>query len=226
MFGIRTRLNRLRLDRAAISDARRLRAAHPELVPSETHWEIIQAGLSTPYRIYVSTVSTPGMAVSLPTAIYLYHLCCATRPASVLDLGSGFSSYVLRRYARFEDQSVTTTSVDDDDEWLTRTADFLRQHDSEADGLRVWSEYQASAEVLKHDLVFHDLASGELREATMAFAIQQLSPRGVVVFDDAQHLGVRERMHAEAARVGLELFSLRMRTLDELGRWAVLGVKP
>jgi hypothetical protein len=45
----------------------------------------------------------------------------------VLALGSGFSSYVLRRYAAQDNRGVVT-SVDDSAEWLSVTKNFLLDH--------------------------------------------------------------------------------------------------
>jgi predicted O-methyltransferase YrrM len=224
MIGIRTRLSTIRLNHGGRVDVDRLLAAHPALVPSETEWATLSAELLPAYDTYVANVSTPGMAVSLETAAYLYHLCRATSATSVLDLGSGFSSYVLRRYASEAPHPVTVTSVDDDPEWLERTADFLREWGCDSKKLVKWPEYQALP-TGPHRVVFHDLARGELRETAMRLATDQVSPDGVIVFDDAQHLGHRHRMYAEGSRAGLQLYSLRQRTLDSIDRWAVLGVR-
>lgn len=118
---------------------------------------------------------------------------------------------------------MAVTSVDDDPLWLERTADFLRQYGCNVDALVEWAEYRASP-TGPHSVVFHDLAMGELREDAMRLAATQVSAGGVIVFDDAQHTGHRERMYAEAARAGLHTYSLRQRTLDPIDRWAILGV--
>jgi hypothetical protein len=61
----------------------------------------------------------------------------------------------------------------------------------------------------------------------MRLAVSLVGSGGVIVFDDAQHRGHRDRMYAEGSAAGLDLYSLRSWTLDSLGigRWAVLGVR-
>ncbi|MDP2727812.1 MAG: hypothetical protein Q8P59_09750, partial [Dehalococcoidia bacterium] len=51
------------------------------------------------YGQYTSRVSIDYMAVSLELSAFLMVLCERFRPSSILDLGSGFSSFVFRYYA-------------------------------------------------------------------------------------------------------------------------------
>src|SRR3954465_3301879 len=99
MLGVRTQLRSSRADLAGRIDAVRLAAAHPRLVPKHTEWASLQAGLRAIHQAYIERVCAAGMAVLMETATYVRHLCRATSATSVLDLGSSFSSYVLRRYA-------------------------------------------------------------------------------------------------------------------------------
>lgn len=222
MFGIRNRLLRRSLDAEGRADVKRLLADHPAFVPNDRAWSEIDAELRPAYDDYVMSVSPAYMAASLETSIYLFHLCQATRATSVLDLGSGFSSYVFRRYAQEAGESVTVTSVDTEEQWLLHTSAFLDKHRCAADGLVTWADYQ-SAPTGPHDVVFHDLASGDVREAAMSFATKQVSDRGAIVYDDAHHQGHRDRMFAEGTGAGLKLYSLRTRTLDSFQRWSVMG---
>lgn len=223
MLGIRTRLHQMHLDVVGHKDLLRLKRSHRLLVPSESEWEGLRRDLLPAYEDYVANVSTPGMAASLETSLYLYCLCRALAARSVLDLGSGFSSYVLRRYAHEAPHEVAVTSVDDDPAWLSRTEDFLRRHGCATGGLMEWTAYRAGP-TGPHGVVFHDLAGGEVRDAAMRFAVGQVSRNGVIVFDDAHDDGLRQRMYAEGSKGALELYSLRGRTADSIGRWAVLGV--
>src|SRR5437870_128740 len=48
------------------------------------------------YREYVSMISSETMCISLELASFLLAICDFCRPRRVVDLGSGFSSVVLR----------------------------------------------------------------------------------------------------------------------------------
>jgi predicted O-methyltransferase YrrM len=187
------------------------------MVPTDLPFET----LATLYDRYVRDVSSPHMAASWESARYLRELCEAVGARRVLDLGSGFSSVVLRDYAASK-RDVAVVSVDDSPEWLERTRDFLSEHSYATDELQVWSDF-AVAPGEPFDLVFHDLASGALRESAMSVAVRCLAPRGVIVFDDAHHSGHRRAAERTAREAGLATYSLYRWTRDGIGRFAMLG---
>ena len=55
--------------------------------------------LGPSYIDYVFTVSGAEHAISLPLGAFVLTACETLGPTAAIDLGSGFSSYVLRRYA-------------------------------------------------------------------------------------------------------------------------------
>lgn len=216
------RARAVRLDLDARRDVRRLRAAAPYLWPAEEALDRVRAALEPAYSDYVDTVSDPSWALSLETAAYLGFVCDVLRPTRLLDTGSGFSSFVFRRYANDAHHTrVDVVSVDDDPAWLARTAAFLRRHRLPTDRLVTWPSELVGTGC--YDLVCHDLASGALRDSSMGPVLRCVArPRGVVVIDDAHVHGPHARREARTA--GLTLFSLRDRTLDRFGRFALLGL--
>jgi predicted O-methyltransferase YrrM len=156
------------------------------------------------------------MAASLETSALLFALCRTAGVSSAIDFGSGFSSYVLRSWAAEAGGAVA--SVDDDPAWLGRTSEFLRARGLSLEGLYLWPSTPSRT----YDLVFHDLAAGALREASMSTAVQ--ASKRLVVFDDAQHRGHRAAMTA-TARGRFRIFSLRRFTLDATRRYAALAVR-
>lgn len=216
MFGIRTRITRARHRLEGRRDAGHLERIDLRLRPSRAELAAIAEELRPPYERYVRDVSESGMAASLETSCYLAHLCRAFAPASACDLGSGFSSYVLRRYAQ------SAVSVDDSPEWLERTGQFLAAEGMPLGGLLSWDQIRTSTSRFR--IVLHDLAGGEVREATMPDAVRLLDASGVIVLDDAQHDGHRARMRQVAREKGLRLFSLHALTVDSIGRWSIVGV--
>ena len=90
----------------------------------------------------VAPVPLPGVTFSRSpkpptpfpsTAVFLRVLCREIGPAAVLDLGSGFSSFVLRSYD--DGGGARVTSVDDSETWLARTAQFLESRGVPTDQL-------------------------------------------------------------------------------------------
>ena len=67
----------------------------PKLADIAPEVERAADGLRDEYERYTSTVSIPEAAVSLETAALLVVLCRRLNVRTALDLGSGFSSWVL-----------------------------------------------------------------------------------------------------------------------------------
>ena len=142
--------------------------------------------LAPPHRQYVSTVSAPEWAVSLETAALLHGICTLLQPCAVLDLGSGFSSYTLRRFARDAARPCTVHSVDEDAGWLARTRDFLALHGLAGEGTFTWREFQArTAE--RYDVILHDMGRIALRIEALPSALALASADGLVVLDDMNY---------------------------------------
>lgn len=201
-------------------DARRLLRDHPRLVPPAG--AAVGSELLPYYEQYVAEVSSPDHAISWESVRYLFHLCTATRPKRALDLGSGFSSYLLRQYAASAGEPVEVVSVDDSEEWMPRTRRFLAAQGHHDGQLRLWSDFVANPGQ-DFDVIFHDLAGGELRNSASSFAARLLSPRGLIVFDDAHHSGHRRAARDAGRTAGLATYSLRRWTGDSYGRFAMLG---
>lgn len=197
-------------------DARQLRRLIP-LFPSGKNISCATEDLRPAYNRYVATVSSVGMAASLQTSAVLLALCRSGRLTSAADFGSGFSSYVLRLWAR--ESGCEVFSIDDDPAWLLRTEQFLATQYVSSSDLCLWPDVPQRT----FELVFHDLSSGTQREAAMPVALNASSR--FVVFDDAHHKGHRRAMASTCASVPAKLYSLRSTTLDRLHRYAMLAVR-
>ena len=171
---------------------------------------------------YVAEVSTVDWAVSLETASYLLWLIRRLKPTSLLDTGSGFSSYVFRRYQREEQESrVAVVSVDDSPEWLEATRTFLKNHQLSTDGVMSVVEFERLTDA-SFDFVFHDIASKELRVAMLPALLATARPEAPIVVDDGQSQQVREGVRDAVRGTDRRYYSLRLYTLDEIERFALL----
>jgi predicted O-methyltransferase YrrM len=203
---------------------RRLTTLGPQLAPLPAEWHELRDAIAPAYDRYVNEVSAPGYAASLEASTLLYHVCRVIRARSALDLGSGFTSYVLRRYAREAPYDVDVVSVDSDPDWLTKTADFLRENDCSAAGLVTWEHFQSLEPVQAHDVVFHDL-HGDLREDATPLVIAHVAPSGVIMVDDTQRVTLRRRVLDEGFAAGFTFYDVRDWTVDSIGRWSLLGAR-
>jgi predicted O-methyltransferase YrrM len=179
-----------------------------------------EAALSAPYERYTQTISTPVMALSLELAGTLDALCNMLRARCVADLGSGFSSYVFRRYAA-RGEATVVVSVDADSDWLTRTRDFLELEGLSAHELVGWDAF-VTAQYPAFDLVLDDLGDLQRRIDTIPRVLELVRPAGFIVFDDFHKPNVRSAVLRACRAGGHEAMSLRSGTLDEFGRYACL----
>ena len=142
-------------------DADRLQARFSFLAGYSQQAETIRRRLLPAYRAYTATISPDPIAISLELAVFLYVICEATNPSTLLDLGSGFSSYVFRSYAKSKDKfsAPVTYSVDDSTEWLDETRRFLQHHDCDCHNLWTWDEF------VKHDRPSFDLVLQDMGDS-------------------------------------------------------------
>jgi predicted O-methyltransferase YrrM len=205
-------------------DALRLSRNDHRFVPTRVRpiWMRAKYQLLPAWSDYVANVSTVDWAVSLESATYLLWLIRGMRPVYLLDTGSGFSSYVFRRYQQEErEHRVVVVSVDDSPEWLETTREFLRDHELSTDELMTLAEFEERADKA-FDFVFHDLAGEGLRVTMLPHLLSAVRPDAPIVVDDAHFENVLRGARNALRGTRRQLYSLRNYTLDELGRFALL----
>lgn len=181
--------------------------------------------LAEPYEEYCSTVSSPVWAVSPQTAAMMHALCTLLRPRSVLDLGSGFSSFALRRYCRDENGSCTVHTVDDDAQWLERTREFLVKGGLPIDGTYVWNSFQEHARP-PYDLILHDMGRMNTRLETLPRVLGLTNADGLVVLDDMHKPEYAPHALERCSGAGFVVCPLPTTTLDSMGRYAAFAFRP
>jgi predicted O-methyltransferase YrrM len=156
-------------------------------------------------------------------SVFLTTMCEQVRPRTILDLGSGFSSYVFRRYAHGVEQGEQPVvySVDESGRWLEKTHAFLRRHELDDPNLSTWSEFQATNPP-PFDLVLYDLATLEVRVKLLPAVLNFCRPGGLIVIDDIHVPGYRRAIRRSLDRSAARNFSLRAFTRKRL-RYAYLA---
>jgi predicted O-methyltransferase YrrM len=173
------------------------------------------------YKAYLQRVSNSVYVISFETACMLYGLCTVMRPATILDLGSGFTSAAFRTYAKTASHQCTVHSVDDDPQWLDRSLEFLAAEKLATDNVMLWPAFIASGG--SYDLVLHDFGSNvATREQSLATAIERRATNGVLVLDDMQLEPYATHARNVCRTLGLHCVDLRELTLDSFGRYATL----
>jgi predicted O-methyltransferase YrrM len=170
---------------------------------------------------YVATVSDSAHAISLELARFILEVACEEHAERLLDLGSGFSSYVLRAYAAGVSGAVVW-SVDDDPAWLEKTRAYLVSEGVSTEHLYVWSEFLTLSDNLAgtFDLVLHDLGTVRSRHGTVRPVLRLVRPTGALVFDDIDVAAYRRHVQSELDAAGTKHVDVRNRTLDARNRYS------
>ena len=163
------------------------------------------------------------MAASLEVCVLLLALARAQRPARVLDLGSGFSSFVTRSFAREAGGACRVTSVGDSAEWLGRTRVFLGKRGVPTDDMLTWEAFRGTASG-PFELIFHDLGDMSVRAAALPHVLGRVAPGGIVVLDDMHKTGYPEQVRRTCGSAGFDIHPVPMLTTDPFGRFAAIAV--
>jgi predicted O-methyltransferase YrrM len=205
-------------------DASRLRRIMPELRSFAQLRHQYESELKTSYSEYVSLVSDPVFAASLELLTFTNFLLDLYRPGNILDVGSGYSSYVFRRWKTQSLPTARVVSVDHDPLWLERTSGYLERNGLGRDFLFSWSAFMAH-EWSPFDLIFHDIGGGVAnRRATLHELLALLAPGGMLVLDDVQKRAYGAYARSTAKAAGCDSYSLRLFTKDTYGRFARLVI--
>lgn len=181
-----------------------------------------RAQLAPYYEAYVSQVSTADMAISLELATFEMVVCELLKPKSILDLGSGFSSLVFRVYESNADLKPIVCSVDDSQEWLDKTAEFLTSYGFSSGNLINWREFAGHEARESYDLISYDLGNMRVREDSLKEVLLRGHSGSVILLDDMHKDGYRSYVQQMLNGLNLDYFNLRYFTGDRYGRYSVL----
>ncbi len=204
-----------RARRIAERDAARLQQRFPFIGSYAAASAPVARRLAPAYADYIARISPDPIAVALPLATFLGVLCDQLRPQRILDLGSGFSSYVFRACA-----APNVWSIDQSRAWLDKTRAFLLGHGADSPHLTTWDEFTATTPA-PFDLILQDFATLDTRLRMLDRVVDLCRPGGLIVIDDMHVPGYRRATLRALERRRLDFFSLRLFTKKRL-RYAYL----
>ena len=187
-------------------DARRIAKAQ-----SEAAWENYRQGEFYSQLLRLLDLSAPipstrSWAASPDVLLTLLDLAKSSKPARVLDLGSGMSTLVLAKSA----PQAEIISIDNSDEYAGKTRKLLAAHGVTNVDVRVaaltphdsgvdWYDLAQLSDVSNIDFLFIDGPPGsknpKARHPAILECISKLNPRAVIVVDDAGREGEKEMAH-------------------------------
>ncbi|HNT51727.1 MAG TPA: hypothetical protein PKK67_14135 [Cyclobacteriaceae bacterium] len=177
-----------------------------------------------PYHdYYITHVSRADMAMSLELAAFVYALCVKKELKNLLDLGSGFSSFVYRLYASTH-SGVQVVSVDDDAQWLEKTRMYLRDQNLSDTRLITLEQFLAEP-VSGFDCVLHDLNFVEVRINYLPQVVAATAHAGVLILDDVHKPDYLYQVLKKLKQEPVAVYNLKPVTLDSFNRFALAVLK-
>lgn len=161
---------------------------------------------------YVRSVSSNGMALSLETSALVWVLCDSALPQSILDMGSGFSSFVVRKWVQERGRSTIVWTVDDDVVWLDKSKLFCERESVGTSNFEPWSSFKERQE--KFDLVIYDLGRMSVRFENIGRALDFKATNGAIVIDDMHKFNYHNEVIRILAERSLTGIDMREATLD------------
>lgn len=176
--------------------------------------------LAALHQKYVSEVSSPEMAASLELCAWMAQLCGNAKFKTLADLGSGFTSYVLRRYAQ---PSSSVWSVDDSAPWLEKTRTYLQRQGVNDAGLSLPDAFYADE--TRFDFILLDLNFVEERIHHVERVLAKTKPGGLVIFDDVHKIDYQQALLRKLSGHQGTLIDLTPVTYDRFKRFAWAFIK-
>jgi hypothetical protein len=170
------------------------------------------------FKYYAKNIS--GFAVSIQYCICLLCLCERYGLTSIIDLGSGFTSYALRRYRKAYDKDLAIYTVDNDPYWLSISCHYCEEKSLSDEFFYLWDDFKDKA--ICADLVSMDIDTSILRSSYLVQMFKMA--RRYIMVDDMHKARIRRGLDAalRAASRGYEYLLIKHLTYDECGRYAVL----
>jgi predicted O-methyltransferase YrrM len=146
------------------------------------------------------------------------------KPKRILELGSGFNSFVFRYYISNRNQDTTIFTIDDSQEWLDKTGKFLVANNLPNKNLIPWDLF-SKQDHGTFDFIFYDFGSMEVRKNTLKDVLALLKQDGVILLDDVHKLDYQSYAKKLLKENGFKCYNLKSFTIDRFGRYALLATK-
>jgi SAM-dependent methyltransferase len=177
------------------------------------------------HKIYINSISSPEMAMSLELANFIFSYCLVKNPKKVADLGSGFSSFLFRFYKENIDNELVAYSVDDSEDWLVKTKDYLLGNKVNVDNLFTLTDFINLKLENQFDVVLLDLNFVEIRKNYIRFSFDLLQEKGFLIIDDVHKVEFLRDVKAFFSSGSRKLINLQKQTKDKFLRFATGIVK-
>lgn len=133
--------------------------------------------------------------------------------AVLVDLGSGWSSFLMRKLC----PKAKVWSVDDNLDWMLKSVRFCSEQGVHTDGFLTLNQAKNIISSGTADFVLHDLGNRETRARELPWALKLAKQGGVVIIDDMHKEDLKEKINKELKKQQLLAENVG---LDDSGRFS------
>ena len=171
------------------------------------------------YKDYISRVSRRSWAISLECAVFLTVLCHYLKPDNILDLGSGFSSFIFRYYSsKLKKHHPIIYSIDTSNPWLEKSRNFCHDFNTNKGHFQNWDTFCKSPKNNFFKLIFIDIGLKE-RETFVKTIIDKFTDKdSVVVLDDLHYDVFRKKVKEVLYDYNYNSYDVKNISLDSGGK--------
>ncbi|NQT91082.1 MAG: hypothetical protein HQ558_07500 [Candidatus Omnitrophica bacterium] len=196
----------------------RYEKGHAEISGFRKEYSVLKQALEPAYQDYITSISTPESAISLECACLVMFLARTLKPKVILDMGSGFSSYIFRLYQK-EAGSCEVCSVDDSAHWLENTKAYISKHGLSIEGLYEWGDFNRKYQSMRADLILFDFSTPSTRLAALPMLIRYCHKDTLICADDVHKTSIREGLENFIRLHGLHYMDTASIAKDSYGRY-------
>lgn len=135
--------------------------------------------------------------------------------STLVDLGSGWSSFLLRKFH----PTAKVWSVDTDEGWMKKSIDFCVKQGVHNDGFVMLSKAKKLIVPGNAEFVLHDMGNRGVRQQELEWAVRLAKPGGIVLVDDMHKDDLRENVNQGLKKLGLSAVPVDI-AKDHIGRYA------
>jgi predicted O-methyltransferase YrrM len=179
--------------------------------------------LESHYKYYVENISSASMAASLELAAFIFSVCKVKRFKRLLDVGSGFSSFIFRLYASEVDDAIVY-SIDDDVLWMEKTKEYLAKNNLNTDNTSAVDAFFNSG-IGDFDMILHDMNFVEVRINYVEKVLAASKVGGMVIMDDVHKPDYMVSLMSKLKNTKSTIYDLKPVTFDNFNRFALAVIK-
>jgi len=173
------------------------------------------------YREYINETSNAVMTISYELSNYIWKYITKKQPRTILDLGSGFSSFIFRFYQKeYSTEETIVVTVDTQKKWLNKTEKFLKDKDLSIENLYTYREFKELS-FEPFDYVLFDLGPTDKRHNYLDMVFKYKKENCPLIIDDVHNKAYKDIVLEKCHKLNMKTNFLIDDTFDTYGRFAV-----